>query len=72
MLRIFLLVSQMFDFERKMCFHNSDEKAYLEKNEPFSTLYSMNCRKCSLQNLTQFSQGNNELHDPASKTDGCH
>ena len=71
MLMIFLLVSQMPDLESQMCFHNSDETAYLEKNESFSTLKTMICRKCSLQNLTQLSQGNHVLHEPVSKTDGC-
>jgi hypothetical protein len=30
----------------------------------------MVCRNYSIQKLTQFSQGNNLLDDPASKTDG--
>jgi hypothetical protein len=42
----------------------------LEQNEPFSTLKTMIFRKYIIQKLTQFLQGNNVLHDPASNTDG--
>jgi hypothetical protein len=39
--------------------------------EAKNTLKHWNCRKYSFQTLTQFSQGNNVLDAPASKTDGC-
>jgi hypothetical protein len=42
------------------------EQAYLEKNEPFSTLKTMISRKYSFQNLTQFLQRNNVPDAPAS------
>jgi hypothetical protein len=39
------------------------------EQEPVSTLKNLSCRKYSFQKLSQFLQGNNVLHDPASNTD---
>jgi hypothetical protein len=44
-----------------MCFFPLAEQAYLEQNDPFSTLKILICRKCSFQKQTQFSQGNSLL-----------
>jgi hypothetical protein len=62
----------MVDFERYMYLVNSPEYAYLEQNEPFSTLKVMICRKYSFQKLPQFSQENNVLDAPPLNTDGVH
>jgi hypothetical protein len=51
-------------------FLNLHEGAYLEQNEPFSTLETMICRKCSFQKLTQVSQSNNVPDAAASNIDG--
>jgi hypothetical protein len=42
----------------------------LEGKEAIHTLKHQNCRKHSIETLTQYSQGNNVLDDPASQTDG--
>jgi hypothetical protein len=57
-------------FERYMYFYNLVEWAFLQQNEPISTLKTMIFRKYSFQKLTQFSEGNNVLDAPASNTDG--
>jgi hypothetical protein len=49
-----------------MCFYNSAEKAYREKNECFSPLKSLIGRQYSFQKLTQFSLGKKVLNAPAS------
>jgi hypothetical protein len=41
----------------------------LEEKEAINTLKHRNCRNYSIQKLMQFSQGNNVLDAPASKTD---
>jgi hypothetical protein len=55
---------------RDMCFNNSAELAYLQQIETFSTLKNLICTKYSLQNLSQFSQGNNVQDAAASNIDG--
>jgi hypothetical protein len=52
-----------------MCFYKSPELVYLQQNEPFPTLKGMICRKYSCQTLNKFSQTNNQLDAPDSKTD---
>jgi hypothetical protein len=52
-----------------MCFFKSAEQAYLKQREPIPTLKNLSCKMYSFQKLTQFSQGNNVLDAPASKTD---
>jgi hypothetical protein len=49
---------------------NSHEEPYLEKNDPLSTLKTVNRRNFSFQKLTLFSQGNNVLDAAASNIDG--
>jgi hypothetical protein len=49
-----------------MCFFNSAEEAYLDQNDPYSTLKTIICRKYSFQKLTPFSQGSNVPNAPAS------
>jgi hypothetical protein len=51
-------------------FFISAEEVYLEQTDTISTLQHKRCWKCSFQNLTQFSQGNNVLGAPASNIDG--
>ena len=51
-----------------MSFFTLAEGEYLAENEAFATLRTMLCRKCSLQNLTQLSQGSNLLDDSAPNT----
>jgi hypothetical protein len=53
-----------------MYFFNLAEYAYLKQNEPFFTLKTMICRKCSLQKLTQFSKEKNVLDAATSNIDG--
>jgi hypothetical protein len=65
-----LILTQMVFFKGFICFFNLAEEAYLEQNEPFSTLKTMICRKYSFQKQTQFSQGNNVLDATASNIDG--
>jgi hypothetical protein len=55
---------------RDTCVPHLAEFAYLEQTEPISTFKILSCRKYSFQKLTQFSQGNNVLENPASNTDG--
>jgi hypothetical protein len=50
-----------------MCFFNSAEYAYIEENEPISTLKSLSCRMYSFRKLTQFLHKNYVLDVPASK-----
>jgi hypothetical protein len=50
-----------FPFERSMCYLSLGEWAYLELNDPFSTLKTMICRTYSSQNVTPVSQGNKVL-----------
>jgi hypothetical protein len=57
-------------FERHTCFFHLDEWAYLEQNEPFSTVKTMVFRKYSFQKLTQYSQGMNILDAPAYNIGG--
>jgi hypothetical protein len=42
----------------------------LEQSELFYTLKNDDLQEVFLSKITQFSQGNNELGDPASKMDG--
>jgi hypothetical protein len=51
-----------------MCFFNSSEEAYLEQNEPASTLKIVICRKLK---VTQMSQDNYMLDSSASKADAA-
>jgi hypothetical protein len=52
-----------------MGFFNLAEDAYLEKNEPFSTLKTLICRKYSCQKRTIYSQVNYVMDASASNTD---
>jgi hypothetical protein len=52
-----------------MCFFNLDEMAYLEQNEPFSTLKTMRSRKYCFQKVALFLQRNNVLDAAASNID---
>jgi hypothetical protein len=42
----------------------------LEQTEPFSTLKTIICRKCPIQKLKQFSQGNSVLDATGSTVNG--
>jgi hypothetical protein len=53
-----------------MCSFYLAEKAYLQQNEPFSTLKTMVCMMHTFQKLAQFSQGKKMLHPAASNIDG--
>jgi hypothetical protein len=53
-----------------VCFFNSNEWAYLEPIEHFSTLKRLCCMKYSFHKLSQISQGNNALDAPVSNLDG--
>jgi hypothetical protein len=66
-----LLVKRMEFFQRYLCSFNSPEYAYLEQNEPLSTLKIVICSRDSFQNLTQFSIGKNVLGASSFNTDGC-
>jgi hypothetical protein len=61
---------RLFSLLRYISFFTSPEWPYLEQTEPSSTFKHLRCRKYCFQNLTPFSQGNNVLEVPASKTDG--
>ena len=49
-----------------MCFFHLEERAYLEQNDPFSTLKIVISLKYSLQTLTQLSQAHNVLDTSGS------
>jgi hypothetical protein len=53
-----------------MCFFKSGEWAYLKKKRAFHHLENLDWQAVFLRKLTQFSQGNNELDNPASNIDG--
>jgi hypothetical protein len=53
-----------------MCFFNSAKYVYLEQTEHISTLETMLCRMYYFQKLTQFTQGNDVVDAPSSKTKG--
>jgi hypothetical protein len=46
------------------------EMAYMEQNEPLSTLKILFCRKYFFQNLTIFTQVNNMVDATASNSNG--
>jgi hypothetical protein len=56
-----LLLRQLVFFERFIYFFILAEEAYLEQNMPSSSLRTMICKKCSFQQVTQFSWGINVL-----------
>jgi hypothetical protein len=51
-----------------MCFFNAVEWAFLEQNEPLTTLITMMCRKYYFQKLTCISKEKSVLDTPASNT----
>jgi hypothetical protein len=53
-----------------MCFFNLAEQAYLDHNEPISSLKTMIGKMYSFQKPIQFSKGNNVLEAVASNIDG--
>jgi hypothetical protein len=53
-----------------MCFFNSAEQAYEEKNEGFSPLKYLIGMQYSSQKPAQFSQVNKMLNAPSSNLDG--
>jgi hypothetical protein len=53
-----------------MCFYNSAESAYIEKNECFSPLKSLIGSQYFFQKRTHFSQGNKVLDTPGSNLVG--
>jgi hypothetical protein len=63
------LLTQMVYFRDTHGSFNLPEYAFLEQNEPISTLTTVICRKYAFQILSQFSQANNVLDAPASNSD---
>jgi hypothetical protein len=58
-----------FSFQRYICISGQLKRSTWRKH-PISILPNQSCRKCSFQNLTQFSQGNNVLDAPTSNING--
>jgi hypothetical protein len=53
-----------------MWFFNLAEQAYLEQDVHFSPIITLKGRQYSIEKLTQFSQGNEEIDSPPSNLDG--
>jgi hypothetical protein len=57
-------------FQEIHVFLQHTSRDLLEGKEAIHTLKHRNCKKLSIETLTQYSQGNNVLDHPASQTDG--
>jgi hypothetical protein len=65
-----LLLRQLVFYREILVFLQLTEMAYMEQNEPFSTLNILFCRKYFFQNLTIFTKVNNMVDASASNSNG--